>query len=220
LQYTEIRKAITPARLTAFDLAARSKGASHDDAVNLYEWNAELASALLLPLHLFEVVLRNAIHEALTLTYRERWPWDNRFLYSVPQKHGRYEPRKDVQQKASWYPTTGKVIPELKFVFWEQMLSSRYDVAIWEPRLTTVFPNLPGGVAASAAARELARDVSVVRSIRNRVAHHEPIFSKNITEVMDAIHRVSSYRSADVGVWVKAAHRVASVQGQCPSWYL
>ncbi|NWL26285.1 hypothetical protein DM794_04290 [Paenarthrobacter ureafaciens] len=88
LQYAEIRRAITPARLTAFDRAAQSRGASHDDAINLYEWNAELASALLLPLHLFEVVLRNAIHEALTRTYMERWPWDNRSLYSVPQKHG------------------------------------------------------------------------------------------------------------------------------------
>lgn len=61
LQYAEIRRAITPARLTAFDRAAQSRGASHNDAINLYEWNAELASALLLPLHLFEVVLRNAI---------------------------------------------------------------------------------------------------------------------------------------------------------------
>ena len=220
MQYTEIRKAITPARLTAFDRAAQQRGKGHEDAVKLYEWNAELASALLLPLHLFEVVLRNAIHEALTLTYRERWPWDNRFLYSVPMKHGRYEPRKDVQQKASLYPTTGKVIPELKFVFWEQMLSSRYDVAIWNPLLTTVFPNVPARAGTSAAARGLAREVSVVRSIRNRVAHHEPIFSQNITAVIDAIHRVSTYRSHDVGDWVKAAHRVIVVQGQCPSWYV
>ncbi|MFK0002147.1 hypothetical protein [Paenarthrobacter sp. NPDC090522] len=220
MQYTEIRRAITPARLTAFDRAAQRRGANHDDAIKVYEWNAELASALLLPMHLFEVVLRNAIHEALTLTYRERWPWDSRFLYSVPLKHGRYEPRKDVQQKASWYPTTGKVIPELKFVFWEQMLSRRYDVAIWNPLLTTVFPNVPTGAGTSAAARGLARDVGVVRGIRNRVAHHEPIFSQNITEVIDAIHRVSTYRSLDVGDWVKAAHRVILVQGQCPSWYV
>ncbi|KII26557.1 hypothetical protein M707_27095 [Arthrobacter sp. AK-YN10] len=219
LQYAEIRRAITPARLTAFDRAAQSRGASHDDAINLYEWNAELASALLLPLHLFEVVLRNAIHEALTRTYRERWPWDNRSLYSVPQKHGRYEPRRDVQQAASRNPTTGKVIPELKFVFWEQMLSSRYDTAIWNPLLTTVFPNVPESEGTSAAVRGLARDVGVVRGIRNRVAHHEPIFSQNIDRVMDAIQRISAYRSHDVGNWVKASHRVTEVQGQCPSWY-
>lgn len=220
MQYLEIRKAITPARLSAFDAVATSKGASHVDALNLYEWNAELASALLLPLHLFEVILRNSIHEALTLTYRERWPWDKRFLFSVPQKHGRYEPRKDVQQNAARYPTTGKVIPELKFVFWEQMLSSRYDVAIWNPLLTTVFPNAPTAAGTSAAARELAWDVGVVRGIRNRVAHHEPIFARNITEVLEAIHRVSAYRSKDVGVWVEASHRVTEVQGQCPTWYL
>lgn len=220
MKYAEIRKAITPARLTAFDQVATAKGASQDDAVELYEWNAELASALLLPLHLFEVVLRNAVHEAITLTYREDWPWDIRFVTSVPRKVGLYSARWDLEKNSQAHSTTGKVIPELKFAFWEQMFQRRYDNAIWSPLLPTVFPHAPVTSGVPAAARAIRNDIEVVRRIRNRVAHHEPIFSQDIPKVIDAIHRVTAYRSDQVGDWVKNKHRVTTVQGNPPTWYV
>ncbi|ALV47201.1 hypothetical protein MB46_18590 [Arthrobacter alpinus] len=219
LQYDAIRQAITPARLTSFDAAATLQGASSHEAVELYEWNAELASALLLPLHYFEVVLRNAVHEALTQTYRESWPWDNRFVNSVPVNHGLYHPRSDIQGIRARCASTGKLIPELKFVFWEHMLTRRYDAAIWNPQFATVFPGAPVPNGVPAAARSIAADVRTVRSIRNRVAHHEPIYFRNITEVMDSIERVTAYRNTDVGDWVKKAHRVTTILGQRPVWY-
>jgi hypothetical protein len=216
LQDKAIRAAITPARLSAFDKAAAGVGLGESEALRLYEWNAELSSSLLLPLHLFEVVLRNAIHDALTKTYQERWPWDNTFLYSVPVKHGLYKPRENVMQNATRYTTTGKVIPELKFVFWEHMLTRRYDAAIWEPWLTAVFPNVPHATGVSPAVRGLAKDVETVRNLRNRVAHHEPIFDRNVHKVINAVERVASYRSKDVGQWVKQLHRVRTVLAKRP----
>jgi hypothetical protein len=205
--------------LTAFDVAATAAGVGDSEALRLYEWNAELSSSLLLPLHLFEVVLRNAIHEALTMTYQEQWPWNGRFVNSVPMKHGYYEPRKDVQKNARKYSTTGKVIPEMKFVFWEHMLTSRYDRALWEPLLTTVFPAIPCPSGVNIAVRDLAKDVGTVRSIRNRVAHHEPIFYRDIKGVLEAVERVGSYRAAEVGRWVSQLHTVRRVLSQKPSWF-
>lgn len=219
-----IREAITPARLTAFDTAAAAAQVGDSEALRLYEWNAELSSALLLPLHLFEVVLRNTIHEALTLTYQERWPWDGRFINSVPRRHGPgrnvYDPRSDIQRNAHNHSTTGKVIPEMKFVFWEHMLTSRYDRAIWDSMLPLVFPAIPCPSGTSTAVRHLATDVGTVRKIRNRVAHHEPIFSRNVLQVIDAIERVASYRDSDVGQWVTQLHRVRTVLAQKPSWFI
>ena len=219
MQYDAIRQALSPARLTSFDAAATLHGASSNDAVDLYEWNAELASSLLLPLHYFEVVLRNAVHDALTQAYRETWPWDARFVNSVPLNHGHYLPRGDIQGVRAWCSSTGKVIPELKFVFWEHMLTRRYDAAIWSAQFTAVFPGAPVPNGISAAARSIAADVRNVRSIRNRVAHHEPIYFRNITEVMESIERVTAYRGTDVGDWVKQAHRVNIILGQRPTWY-
>lgn len=220
MNYSEIRAAITPARLTAFDQAALTRCQSQNEAIELYEWNAEISSALLLPMHYFEVVLRNAVHDALSLAYQEQWPWDGSFVSSVRMKVGKYKPKNDLQQTASRYHTTGKVIPEMKLAFWEQMFTNSYDDAVWKPYLGTVFPNLTLANGIPNAARSVRNDIEKVRRIRNRVAHHEPIFSQNIQGVLDAIHSISAYRSTDVGAWVKNAHRVNTVLTQRPSWYV
>ncbi|WP_246183114.1 hypothetical protein [Mycolicibacterium grossiae] len=36
----------------------------------------------------------------------------------------------------------GKVIPELKFVFWENLFTRRHDGRLWNRHLRTVLPNL------------------------------------------------------------------------------
>lgn len=216
----EIRKAITPARLTAFDQAAQVRGQHQDKALELYEWNAEVSSALLLPMHYFEVILRNAVHEAISLAYQEQWPWDGSFVSSVRSKVGWYQPKQDLRKNALRYSTTGKVIPEVKFAFWEQMFTASYDDALWKPHLGTVFPHLPLTSGVPSAARSIHTHIEKVRRIRNRVAHHEPIFSQNIPAVLDAIHMVSAYRSTSVGTWVKTSHKVSTVLAQRPSWYV
>ena len=38
-----------------------------DRALQLYAWNAQISSAYLLPLHLYEVILRYAIADAIAL---------------------------------------------------------------------------------------------------------------------------------------------------------
>jgi hypothetical protein len=40
-------------------------------------------------------------------------------------------------------PTTGKVIPELKFVFWQKMFTGRHDVRVWDPHLRRVWCSDP-----------------------------------------------------------------------------
>jgi len=39
-------------------------------------------------------------------------------------------------------PTTGKVIAELKFVFWQKMFTARQDEQLWQGYLKGVLPNL------------------------------------------------------------------------------
>jgi len=40
----------------------------------LYAWNAQLSAAMMAPLHVCEVVVRNAVADALTAVFREREP--------------------------------------------------------------------------------------------------------------------------------------------------
>lgn len=43
-------------------------------AINLYTWNAAISAAFIHPLHFCEVVVRNAVSEALTATYGRNGP--------------------------------------------------------------------------------------------------------------------------------------------------
>ncbi len=52
-------------------------------ALQLYEWNAQLASRFFFPLHIYEVALRNAISEALSKRYGQDWPTNAVFVNSL-----------------------------------------------------------------------------------------------------------------------------------------
>ena len=49
-------------------------------------------------------------------------------------------PRADLSKVASRQPSTGTVVPELKFLFWQKMFTHRYDVRLWDVHLKRVFP--------------------------------------------------------------------------------
>jgi hypothetical protein len=44
-------------------------------ALGLYRWNVELSAALMVPIHLCEITLRNAASDAIEAVYGARWPW-------------------------------------------------------------------------------------------------------------------------------------------------
>lgn len=92
-------------------------------ALELYKWNLELSAALIVPLHLLEVTIRNSVVECLEAVYGLNWPWNQRYVLSLPDTQKGYSPRKDLTNIASKLkaPTMGKVVAELKFVFWEKM---------------------------------------------------------------------------------------------------
>ena len=96
-------------------------------ALELYDWNAQVSGAFMAPLHICEVVMRNAVSDALTAVYGARWPWSSVFEASLPASAAGYNPRGDLQRARTAHQTTGKVIPELKFVFWQKMFTSRHD---------------------------------------------------------------------------------------------
>ncbi|PKF48634.1 hypothetical protein AT251_24640 [Enterovibrio nigricans] len=81
--------------------------------MSLYAWNGQVSSAFMLPLHICEVIVRNAVHDVLTKVYGERWPWNQAFLLTLPSK-GRYNPRQDLINARRNAPTTGKVMAPLQ----------------------------------------------------------------------------------------------------------
>jgi len=204
---TAIRVALSDARMSTYDNPACS---NPELALRLYSWNADIASALVLPLHVCEVVVRNAISDAITATYSQRWPWDPGFLGSLPTPRNGYSARGDLEKVAHVQPSTGKVIAEMKFVFWQQMFTRRHVDRIWGNQLFQVLPNLDRAKPIRNHVTEVARTLETIRQLRNRVAHHEPVFLRNLPDELVSILGLIQSRCDLTADWVRRAESLTS----------
>jgi len=140
-------------------------------ALALYRWNVEVSAAFMAPIHLCEVVIRNAASDALTAVYGPRWVWDPSFTGALPDPpRPVYSPKRDLIQVRQHHATVGKVIPELKFVFWENLFTRRHDGRLWNRHLLTVLPNLDASQPTNVLRNTVRAEIETVRHIRNRVA--------------------------------------------------
>ncbi|MFE3105222.1 hypothetical protein [Nocardia tengchongensis] len=194
----------------------RAAGGDKAKAMELYGWNARVSAAFMLPSHFAEVATRNAVAEALESVYGSNWPWDRTFEESVPAPAGKnYNPRRDLQQTRSKQPTTGKVIAELKFAFWQAMFTARHDVRVWNHQILTLFPH-SSGMTASQLRGKIYVDLEAVRKLRNRVAHHEPIFTRNLSSDLKRMLQLVELRSAPTHTWLRAMEEVTVTLSQRP----
>ncbi|QIS23423.1 hypothetical protein [Nocardia terpenica] len=200
--------------MTTYDRAA---GGDHELALELYRWNAQLASALVAPLQVCEVVLRNAVSDAIECAYADpRWPWSTGFLRSLPSPAKGYNPTRDLYAARSAQPSTGKVIAELKFVFWQQMFTRRHDNRIWNAQLFQVLPNLDPSRQVRAQRQAIANSIETIRQLRNRVAHHEPVFRRNLADELAIILQLIHYRCEHTATWVRSVESVTDVLAARP----
>ncbi|WP_206499662.1 hypothetical protein [Vibrio anguillarum] len=184
-------------------------------AMNLYSWNGQLSSAFMLPLHICEVVIRNAVNDVLTKIYGERWPWERTFELTLPSR-GRYNPRSDLINARRNKATTGKVIPELKFVFWQKMFTSRHSTRIWDNELQGLFPNGTGHLTTATLLSDIYDSLESIRLVRNRIAHHEHLINRNLSQDYSNIIKLISYRCADSINWLHSIEQLSPLLARKP----
>lgn len=216
-QLAALTRSLSPSRLTTYGAHPDSDG-DRVRGMKLYGWNASLSAALMVPLHYCEVAVRNAVAESIALTYGDDWPWQSKFELSLPAKTGRYKQRNDLIAARSTCSqgNTGKVIPELKFAFWTQMLTKRHDGRIWEPHLRSAFQNAPEDLTTAAIRQQLNKDLYQIKNVRNRVAHHESILSRNHEDDYACIQRVVSWRCTETLKWMNEQQTFTDVLEQRP----
>ncbi|MGC5168723.1 hypothetical protein [Luteimicrobium sp. DT211] len=185
-------------------------------ALELYGWNAEISAALMLPAHFAEVATRNAACDALSAVYGPRWPWNQSFELSLTNS-GTYNPRRDLIETRKRQSTPGKVVAELKFVFWQRLFTSRFDTRLWDGRILTVFPHAPAGTAEASLRARIYADLDAIRKLRNRLAHHEPIFTRNLGDDLARMLELIEIRSRETGTWVRGLETASSLVTVRPS---
>ena len=197
-----VKASLSSARIATYEVAT---GVAADDdmsALVLYAWNAQVSGALLAPLHICEVAIRNTVADVLEAVYGNEWPWSTSFERSLPDPIQGYSPRKDLQGTRASALTTGKLIPELKFIFWQKMFTRRYDDRLWTHHLPRVLPNMDASTTVAERRLLIYNDLEQLRKLRNRIAHHEPIFTRVLANDYQKILNLVRCRCTATADWM------------------
>jgi hypothetical protein len=205
-----LERHLTPERLRPYREAA---GGVLADALRLYQWNSLASGATYELLGSVEVLLRNALDRPLQDRHERSghggdW-WDG--------PEGKLDPkRRDDARKARQHvrrqPVThGRILAELTFGFWRYLLSSRYEATLWTPALRHGFPHLR-----PAARDRIYRPVDHLYTLRNRVAHHEPIHRVDLAACEDDAVFVVGCMDPALADWLRVTSRLRGILAERP----
>ena len=235
-QRAGLLRAISPDRLGTYRAESERSGR---DELDLYLWDRDLSAAAMADIAILEVALRNSMSTALERR-AERADWysvdiglDNRSLAAVTRAW---------QNVPSSRRTPGRVVAQLTFGFWRNLLEAGGDLGfgplkrragyetLWRTDLHTAFPG--GRAVAAAADAQFTRGwtlgvVKNVHALRNRAAHHEPVItgiplpgeSRRIT-VEDGLLDCLTLAAAldrDLASWLRGSSRLAQAISAQPA---
>lgn len=210
-------------------------GGSAEEALRLYRWNVELSGAVHEVLHVFEVVLRNALDRRLRRwnagqqrpdgagAHGEDWLLDpSRLLARLLGRDLEAAVRRaEVAVRRSALPgrpvAHDDVVAQLSLGTWRYLLPPRNPRKepgkhrLWQDALVHAFPCLVR------APHELVQDVDAVYALRNRVAHLEPLLRPGYVERhVRAVRRVLAEIEPVAEHWLVGGQRVAGVLDRRP----
>ena len=183
---TELRLFFSPCRLASYQLP----GEEWPVALARYQWNLQLAEAMLPSLNYLEVGLRNGVNRLVGGIYSPDWlitlPIQIQFSEDDLSQIARI--KADVLKYKGKLASHDDVLAQLNFGFWVALFHKRHMGGIWsrarEP-LASTFPHMPASYWGGEELRERRQQVKnlldSVKALRNRIAHHEPIWKQTPT---------------------------------------
>jgi len=206
-----VQDAVSPERLSSY---RERCGGDLIAAVELYRWNGELAGAFWESLGHVEVLLRNTLAERLAsrqVRLGRSLSWlddgviglDTRGRDDIVKARGRVRAKKKA-------PTDGQIISELGFGFWRFLVARRYQAELW--------PDLASGsrYAPNRARRTLEDPIVRLHEFRNRLAHHQRIWSEPVEQRYEDCLLVAGFIDPIVRDWIAATSPVPTVLARCP----
>jgi len=209
--HEEIRDRLSGPRLARYEQATGDV----DAAIELYLWNARIGAAFFESLHLLEVGLRNAMHDHLQAWITVASPAHGQLPWYRDQ-HVRLTPRSRERIKEARARATvngraelpGRVVAELSFGFWWSLLADHYDHILWAPCLRHAFIHV--------RRRRLHAELDTVIKFRNRIAHHEPVYDRNLHDDWRRLLDISARLSPRFAAWIDDSSRVPHTLSERP----
>jgi hypothetical protein len=201
--------ALSPERMATYIAAA---GGERERALRLYTWNTAISAAFYGPLQGLEVALRNALHRELTAAYGPVW-YDNPACGFDAGAVNRIDAAKENLRRAGYVIDPPHVVAELSFGFWVSILGSggrsamlgsakrNYEMTLWRPCLHKAFQERLRRV-------EAHRPLDYLRTLRNRIAHHEPIFTRHLEADYGSLLTVTGWICPKTRDWIEHHSRV------------
>jgi hypothetical protein len=180
-------------------LAATNFDAAH--AAALYIWNARVGAAFHLPLQGVEVSLRNDLNRRLIKLHGEHW-WRQPDFRRNAHRRTMMQISAATQglRKRHRPETNPNMVSAMSFGFWTTLLRSPH------PSLNAAHQSI---VALDSQAAHVA-------ALRNRIAHHEPIFRRDLLADYGIAMRLLHAICPATHDWIRPHCRVPSLVRQKP----
>ena len=169
------------------------------EALALYELNARLSNCLHEVIGGLEVVLRNAVSESIKDHY-QRDDWYRARAFTSLLAPERRQNLRDVRARLKAQrqeERSGRVVAGLTFHFWVAMHENKYRDTIWTPFLRKLWPD-------GENIKRVHKDLLKTRDLRNRIAHHEPIFADRWRRRSETIWLRLEQLSSSKHAWFEA----------------
>ena len=191
----------------------KAGGFKIDRALDLYAWNMKLSAAFVPLFSAAEICLRNLMVARISEVFGTNW-WENsEFLLLLGGKGKGIVKRAENKILKKNNPLdSGRMTAELSFGFWGNMLLPKYSEALWSD-MHIVFPDLSAGLDQVA----MYDRCEEIRELRNRISHHEPIFTREITKDYATCLELIQWLSAVKAKWIKPHCEVMAVVRQRPN---
>ena len=208
----ELEASLSRARLGTY---LDATGGDREGAIRLYAWNTAVSAAFYGPLQGLEVALRNAMYRGLAERYGEAW-YDNRDAGLDRGAMERIAGARTELARDGHGDDPPRIVAALSFGFWVSLLGpggrigagrkANYEMTLWRPALRGAFAH-----RATLTRKEAHRPLNALRTLRNRIAHHEPVFARDLARDHERIVEVVGWITPGTRRWVEHHSRVPAI---------
>lgn len=193
-----LRRAISEERFTTFLRIADGDGRR---ALQFYTRNIALGAAFHGPLQALEITLRNAVHHSMTETYGLAWLTSAPLR--APEQQAVHKAMQSLEQSGK-PKTPSRLVAASNLGFWVALFAKKYDASLWRTALHRLF-------GADWPRADVHESLNRLRTLRNRIAHHEPILQRHLRADHNGILSILDALSPDAANWVAHHSRVPQI---------
>ena len=184
-------------------------------ALRLYAWNLSACSALWGPIGVLEVAVRNAVHDKLVeRTGRGDWWEDTRVHLCRNERDAINSAVAALQRRGTPVPSSDQVVAATSFGLWVGLTGAgvprdralSYETTLWQPRLQHAFPR-----RGDRRRKYIHAKLDAIRLLRNRIAHHEPIYRAPLLALYDDIVELAAMIHPDARDYIDSQSRAVEV---------